>query len=353
MNPFRIIQSLLNRLLPFTRPGTPLIQDLVHTVALCAFLYFAPVIFENRSVGSQQPPRPLADDATATDNGQHEHNEHIRPAAERNAAAAGAAPALPNDGAEQFEDGDFVDDDDEEAELAAAEEEEALAAFEADADPAAAAAAAAAQQQRRAAAAATRQVGAKKARSLARRDQRRAYHEFVRTQGEAQRAREREGAEEREAELFEEKRRRAVAEAAVEERARREREERRERERRAREEEGRVQREALKVVREGLEGRGAVGVEEVLRRVGRNGAEGGDEGREWLERLLRAGGVVGRGRGADGCVRLVTTGGWVVRVRESDMQDAWRRAAAQVKSDAKITFADLGEALEELLRNRA
>ncbi|KAK0615499.1 hypothetical protein DIS24_g11754, partial [Lasiodiplodia hormozganensis] len=269
MNPFRILQSLLNRLLPFTRPGTPLLQDLVHTVALCAFLYFAPVIFESRSLGSQQQ-RPLADDATATDNGQHEDNQHIRPAAERNAAA----PALPNDDAAQFDDGDFVDDDDE-AELAAAEEEEALAALEAagaagdappqpGADPAAAAAAA---QQRRAAAAATRQVGAKKARSLARRDQRRAYHEFVRTQAEAQRAREREGAEEREAELFEEKRRRAVAEAAVEERARREREERRERERRAREEEGRVQREALRVVREGLEGRGAVGVEEVLRRV--------------------------------------------------------------------------------------
>ncbi|KAF9639146.1 hypothetical protein BFW01_g10043 [Lasiodiplodia theobromae] len=346
MNPFRILQSLLNRLLPFTRPGTPLLQDLVHTVALCAFLYFAPVIFENRSLGSQQQ-RPLADDATATDNGQHEDNQHIRPAADRNAAA----PALPNDGAEQFEDGDFIDDDDD-AELAA-EEEEAFAAIEAaravgdappqpGADPAAAAAAA---QHRRAAAAATRQVGAKKARSLARRDQRRAYHEFVRTQAEAQRAREREGAEEREAELFEEKRRRAVAEAAVEERARREREERRERERRAREEEGRVQREALKVVREGLEGRGAVGVEEVLRRVGRRaGGEGedGDGGREWLERLLRADGVVGR-----------TAGGWVVRVRESDMQDAWRRAAAQVKSDAKITFADLGEALEELLRNRA
>ncbi|KAL1637802.1 hypothetical protein SLS56_000357 [Neofusicoccum ribis] len=333
MNPLRLLQSLLNRLLPFTRPGTPLLQDLVHTLALCAFLYFAPTIFESRSAHQHQQPPPESDaggglahhdDATAP---QPDHRGPVPradelPAAEHEAADEDDDAAF--DEAEQFE-----EDDDPDGDAAAFVDGEAAAAGG------------------RRAAAANRQVGAKKARSIARRDQRRAYHEFVRAQAEAARAREAEGAEEREAGLFEEKRRRAVAEAVLEERARREREEKRERERRAREEEAGRQREALRLVRSGLEGRGAVEVREVVERVGR----GGEDGRAWLERLLRADGVVGRGVGRDGCVRMITAGGWVVRVEESDMQMAWKRAAKL--QAAKITYAHLGEALEEVLRHRA
>lgn len=329
---------MLNRLLPFTRPGTPLLQDLVHTLALCAFLYFAPTIFESRSAHQHQQPPPESDadaggldhhdDATAP---QPDHRGPVPradelPAAEHEAAADDDDDAA-FDEAEQFEEDDDPDGD---------------AAGLVDGNGEAAAAGG-----RRAATANRQVVGAKKARSIARRDQRRAYHEFVRAQAEAARAREAEGAEEREAGLFEEKRRRAVAEAALEERARREREEKRERERRAREEEAGRQREALRLVRSGLEGRGAVEVREVVERVGR----GGEDGRAWLERLLRADGVVGRGVGRDGCVRMITAGGWVVRVEESDMQMAWKRAAKL--QAAKITYAHLGEALEEVLRHRA
>ncbi|EKG12610.1 hypothetical protein MPH_10276 [Macrophomina phaseolina MS6] len=362
MNPFRLLQSLLNRLLPFTRPGTPLLQDLVHTLALCVFLYFAPTIFENNR---SAPAPPLgAAGAPPTDAGGPRHGGHTDYADDVPVPrdADGLLPAE-HEGPDAA--AGFADDDNDEEQFEEEEDFEAedLAAFEAaaggqhqpfvedaanadgqpgPADPDAAAAAAAARR-----AAANRQVGAKKARSIARRDQRRAYHEFVRSQAEAQRAREAEGAEEREAELFEEKRRRAVAEAALEEKARKEREERRERERRAREEEMTAQQEALRLVRTALETRGAVEVRGVVERVGR----GGPEGRAWLEKLLRADGLVVKGKGRDGCVRMITAGGWVVRVEESDMQAAWKRVAGLQK--AKITFADLGEALEEVLKHRA
>jgi hypothetical protein len=38
------IISLINRLLPFATPGTPLLQDLVHLGAICTILYYAPQI---------------------------------------------------------------------------------------------------------------------------------------------------------------------------------------------------------------------------------------------------------------------------------------------------------------------
>ncbi|KAH7044610.1 hypothetical protein B0J12DRAFT_742426 [Macrophomina phaseolina] len=324
-----------------SEPGTPLLQDLVHTLALCVFLYFAPTIFENNR---SAPAPPLgAAGAPPTDAGGPRHGGHTDYADDVPVPrdADGLLPAE-HEGPDAA--AGFADDDNDEEQFEEEEDFEAedLAAFEAaaggqhqpfvedaadadgqpgPADPDAAAAAAAARR-----AAANRQVGAKKARSIARRDQRRAYHEFVRSQAEAQRAREAEGAEEREAELFEEKRRRAVAEAALEEKARKEREERRERERRAREEEMTAQQEALRLVRTALETRGAV-------------------------ELLRADGLVVKGKGRDGCVRMITAGGWVVRVEESDMQAAWKRVAGLQK--AKITFADLGEALEEVLKHGA
>ncbi|KAK7517351.1 hypothetical protein IWZ03DRAFT_375956 [Phyllosticta citriasiana] len=342
MSPLRAIQSILNRLLPFTRPGTPLLQDLIHTACLVAFLYFAPQIFEsNRSGerrhddGSAQPATGGgldAHDNTVADPDALQEDDFLatEDAADIEAEDAAAEAALHGVDAAQHNQ-PRVDD-----ELA---DDHAAGPANNDDDnnnnnnnnPAAAAARA------------SRQVGAKKARSIARRDQRRAYHEFMRAQGEAQRARDAEGAEEREAEAFEEKRRRAVAEAALEEKARREREERRERERRAREDELRAQREAVRLVKDGLERRGVLRVEDVMWRVGKTGGEG----RVWLERLLRAEGVVGRGRSDDGFFRLVTASGWVVKVGHADMVAAWERAAE--KGMVKITYADLGAALGEVV----
>ncbi|KAK8190503.1 hypothetical protein HDK77DRAFT_473904 [Phyllosticta capitalensis] len=339
MNPLRAIQAVLNRLLPFTTPGTPLLQDLVHTACLVIFLYFAPQIFEAR--GARHAERYIAtgagglddhDNAVADPDALQDDFLEAEDAADveaEDAAAEAAVGAQHNPFNAGVEDGDDDDDDH------VAPQDQHAQAGPANANGNAAAAAAAAR--------ASRQVGAKKARSIARRDQRRAYHEFMRAQGEAQRARDAEGAEEREAEAFEEKRRRAVAEAQLEEKARREREERRERERRAREDELRVQREAVRVVREGLRERGAVRLEDVVERVGKRG----EVGREWVERLLKAEGVVGRGRSEDVFLDMLTASGWVVRVGRAEMVAAWKRAA---KSGAvKITYTDLGEALEEVV----
>ncbi|KAK7535346.1 uncharacterized protein J3D65DRAFT_630951 [Phyllosticta citribraziliensis] len=352
MNPLRAIQALLNRLLPFTRPGTPLLQDLIHTACLVAFLYYAPQIFESDRGNSRQYGSG-AQQATTGGGGLDDHDNAV------------ADPDALQDDFLAAEDAADVDAEDAAAEAAvhggwagAANGNQARVDDELDDEHAAGPAninhngnhndndndnnpAAAAAR-------ASRQVGAKKARSIARRDQRRAYHEFMRAQGEAQRARDAEGAEEREAEVYEEKRRRAVAEAALEEKARREREERRERERRAREDETRAQREAVRLVRDGLERRGVVRVEDVAGRVGKSG---GVEGREWLERLLRAEGVVGRGRSGDGFFRFVTASGWVVKVGHADIEAAWKRAAE--KGTVKITYTDLGEALEEVVLGSA
>ncbi|QRC91882.1 hypothetical protein JI435_020640 [Parastagonospora nodorum SN15] len=68
--------SLLNFLLPFTKPGTPLAQDIVHTAVLCGTLYYAPQIAEwyNARQHRDAPPdapdedtihQPGADPATA------------------------------------------------------------------------------------------------------------------------------------------------------------------------------------------------------------------------------------------------------------------------------------------------
>lgn len=47
--------TLLNFLLPFTKPGTPILQDLVHTAILCGTLYYGPQIAE--WYNAQQTPQ--------------------------------------------------------------------------------------------------------------------------------------------------------------------------------------------------------------------------------------------------------------------------------------------------------
>lgn len=188
-------------------------------------------------------------------------------------------------------------------------------------------------------------VGAKKAKSLARRDQRRAYHEFQRSRGEAQRAADAAGAAEREAALAAERSRRAAVEAELEERARREREERRAREEEERQEEMRARGETVRVVGEGLEKRGCVDLGEVARRVGRE--------RGWVEKLVRVSGLVG-GRKEEGVVKMVTGRGWVVRVDEGIMKEAYRIALEDDRHEKmKVSFEELGGMIEGVVVTRA
>ncbi|EON62298.1 hypothetical protein W97_01519 [Coniosporium apollinis CBS 100218] len=334
MDDVRTLISTLHRsitlLLPFTDPSKPLVQDVAHTIALCAILYYAPHFLERYRVYQQRlhhvHPPVVTTPATPTETpgmeamegpGAPQHQVHDPlPANPTNQPPA--APLEP------------LDDD--------APPLLVPAGPEPDSDPEDGPAA-------RPIRAPRQTVGAKKAKSLARRDQRRAYHEFQRSRGEAQRAADAAGAAEREAALAAERSRRAAVEAELEERTRREREEKRTREEEERREETRVRGEVVRVVGEGLERRGCVDLGDVARGVGRE--------RGWVEKLVRVSGLVG-GRKEDGVVAMVTGRGWVVRVDEGIMRESYRIALEDDhQRKLKVTFEELGSIIEGVVVARA
>ncbi|KAH0366618.1 hypothetical protein KCU65_g5231, partial [Aureobasidium melanogenum] len=326
VNPFSFIQRGLNILLPFATPGTPLYQDLLHLAALCTALYYAPQIQAYIQERRQSQTHNQAENQAE----QHIHN--IEPEAPQPRQQQAAPPPRP-----------FIEDAEED------EQEQPDAPFNDFAGPAG-------QQQddddgepgpvnpRPQAPPGSnnnRTVGAKKAKSLQRRDQRRAYHEFMRSQGEAQRARDAEGAEEREAQLAVERARRAAKEAEVETKRAKEREEKRLKEEKAREEESQRRERAVRVVREELESRRVVDLEEVARQVG------GNVGREWVEGLVRASGLLLESQGQHRT--MITANGWVVRVEREDMEALYSEAVADADEDGAVAYAKLGERLESIL----
>lgn len=330
--------TLLNFLLPFTKPGTPILQDLIHTVVLCGTLYFAPQIAEWYNT-QQLASAPPGDEQTLQPppEGQQtqqrvEAHENLQPA-----AADARAPFQP-----QIE--DEAEQPHPQPGPAQEAHEPAQAPFvPADGDPGPAFPNNAAERPRPTPA--NRAIGAKKAKSLARKDQRRAYHEFHRQEAELRRLADAEGKEEREAALAAEKARRAAAEAEIAERERKEREEvKREREREADEEAERRER-VVGIVREEVESRGAVDLEGVAGREGR--------GRKWIERVVRASGVLGAlEREAEGKV-VVTSRGWVVRVDRGLMEEAYREAEVYGEErDGIVDFEAFGEMLERAVRKR-
>ena len=254
------IIGLLNRFLPFATPGTPLLQDLVHLGAICTLLYYAPQI--QHWVQEQQNPTG-AQDETQNDNTVHLDNAPRAPQDENP-----RQPAFADDNADQHaapDDFENVPNDNFEAEQAHADIEEGQPgpAGPANAPP-------------------HRNVGAKKAKSLARKDQRRAYNEFMRSQGDAQRAEDAKDAAEREATLAVERERRKAAAAALEAKKAKERERKREAERKQREEEIRCRELAISLVREALEDQRMCDLFKVARQVG------GDVDEEWVERIIRS-----------------------------------------------------------------
>ncbi|KAF9695594.1 hypothetical protein EKO04_006470 [Ascochyta lentis] len=324
--------TLLNFLLPFTKPGTPITQDLIHTAILCGTLYFAPQIAEwynTRQLGNttdgvgretnpnqeedaqQNDPHELQDTAQEPpppQRGQPNLQAHIEDEIEPAAPQPGPAEPQPQ-----------------EAAFAAPEQ----------AGPA---------NERPRPTPQNRAVGAKKAKSLARKDQRRAYHEFHRQEAELRRLQAAEGAEERDAALAAEKARRAAAEAEIVERERREREERkREVEREVEEERERRER-VVRSVREEVESVGAVDLVDVAWTEGK--------GRVWVERLVRASGVLGQ-LAREGAKVLVTSQGWLVRVDKEIMERAYAEAEKfGVVHGGKVGFAEFGGMLEKAVRER-
>lgn len=319
--------GLINRLLPFATPGTPLIQDLVHLGVICALLYYAPQIQDwlqtrNRRLDQAETPQH-AQQAEAA--GEDDQDVNIRDNHDGNQSQQAFEAE-----ADRHDDGPDNDD------FRAFQQQQHQENDDGAPGPANPAAATAAQQ---------RNVGAKKAKSLARRDQRRAYHEFQRAQGEAQRARDAEGAAEREAAQAAERERRKAAEAKLEAKKAREREQKREQERREREEEISRRETAVAIVRRELEERRMSNLFEVARTVG------GDADDVWVERMVDANGLLGRG--ADGTVTMVTSTGWVVKVAREDMLEVYRKAAegGQGDENGKIGFEKLGGMLQDVLRS--
>ncbi|KAI7100927.1 hypothetical protein KC340_g10481 [Hortaea werneckii] len=321
--------SFLNRLLPFATPGTPLVQDLVHLAALCGVLYYGPQLqewYQQRPTQEQNAgeepdgPQPEQQGAGAEElepeqqqqqQQQQQQNIEHAPEEPRNAEPEQARPPPP-----------VIEDDDEEPEAGPA-------GGGAQAGPANTPA--------------HRNVGAKKAKSLARRDQRRAYHEFQRAQGDAQRAREAEGAEAREAAQNAEKERRRAAEAKLEEKRAKEREEKKERERKLREEDARRRELVVSLARDQLDEERMCDLFKVAKMVG------GDVDEEWIEAILKASGMLGR---KDDTMTMITGMGWAVRVTREDMDRTYHAAIEQEARDSegRISYEALGTMLEKVLR---
>jgi len=320
------IIGLINRLLPFATPGTPLLQDLVHLGAICTILYYAPQI--QHWAQERQHQHVAAGGDTAVDtapvgdvpNVPHDDNVPRDNARAFNDAADQHAPV------DDFENAQFNDQPEDNANAHIQEGQPGPAGP--------------------ANTPAHRNVGAKKAKSLARKDQRRAYNEFMRSQGDAQRAEEAKGAAEREAAIAAEKERRKAAAAAVEAKKAKEREQKREAERKQREDEMKSRELAIKLVREALDTDGLCDLFKVARQVG------GDTDEEWVERILRASDLVGM---KDGVLTMITSVGWAARISQQDVRKLYENAATQDVSDESgaIGYDRLGSMFETILRERA
>ncbi|KAK5710792.1 hypothetical protein LTR17_018708 [Elasticomyces elasticus] len=314
------ILGYLNRLLPFATPGTPLIQDLVHLGVICGALYFAPQI--------QEWYQQQRANKVPSNNGLPGNEQHIGP-------TVAAEPPAGNVNVVQPDDLVAAPDDSEDDEGQENVGNVNGVGHEPDGGGQPGPARVPDMPN-------TRNVGAKKAKALAKKEQRRAYHEFQRSQGEAQRAKDAEGAAEREAELGAERERRRAKEAALEAKKAKEREQKREQERKAREDDIRKRELVVKIVKHELEGHRVCDLMKVARRVG------DDFDVEWVEKIVTAGGIVGR----KGDVFTMITGmGWVVKVSEKDMAAVYRKAIEEdaADCDGRVSFETLGRMVEERL----
>lgn len=320
---------LLNSLLPFTKPGTPLTQDLIHTAILCGTLYFAPQIAE-RYNAQQRRSQPTDTPAHSTERTQVENDTTAPEGAPLDEGLArrhadhdhdhdnNAAPTPPNQPNHQPN----IEDDDH-------------APGPANPNP-----------NHPRPTPANRTIGAKKAKSLARKDQRRAYHEFHRQEAELRRLQESEGAEEREASLQAERTRRVAIEEAIREKEREERERlKREREIEAAEEVERRER-VVKFVGEEVRRRGGVDLVDVAYTEGKD--------RLWAERLVRASGLMAAlQREGDGHV-MITARGWLVRIDVELMEQVYKDAEVLGNGkEGKVSFEQFGGVLERAVLARA
>lgn len=303
---------IFNRLLPFATPGTPLIQDLVHLCAICVVLYFAPAIQDSL----RRRQRAAVQDRAASSTSQQQHDRAVDHSAAGNDVdgtvnATGEPILQPNE--------DYDDREQLEPLPVAEGGPEPLADDGDDIDP----------QEGPAnghvpTGTASRNVGAKKAKSLARKDQRKAYQEYLRSQGEAQRARDAEGAEEREAALEAERQRRALAEADLIAKKAREREQKRDAEKAEREAEYRRRETAIALVKADLASKNLSDLHRVAIQAG------GDVDVEWVEKVIQASGLLGR---KGDVLTMITSTGWAATITKQHAAALYSEAATQDVTD--------------------
>ncbi|KAJ4360361.1 uncharacterized protein N0V89_000923 [Didymosphaeria variabile] len=332
------VQRTLNLLLPFTHPDTPLVQDVIHTAVLVTTLYYAPQIAEY-------------------------YHAHHRPAAPYTTANAddsapigrilnGPPPDVPDGPLDE----DWVLQDDGDNEEAGIEppphaptpppgqlhnppiEDAAWQNDFANGDPGPA-------NDHPQPTRANRVIGAKKAKSLARRDQRRAYHEFHRSQAEQRRLTEEAGREGREAALAEEKARRAEVESLLAEEKRERQAWEREQKRKEADEEHQRRERVVEKVKEDIVRKGAVDLVDAAMEEGKD--------KVWIERLVRASGLLSQMEKGEEKV-MITGEGWLVKIDAEIMRTAYEEAASFSDSrDGKVNFANFGGILEKVVRARA
>lgn len=322
--------GVLNAVLPFTDPSRPLWRDIVQTLILCTFLYFGPQIRLERvydlfwRIGSKLSH-------IQQHNGQEIATEDANTVGE-----AEETPTQENLGEDEAADALNAERNERQDPLI-----EDIPPFEP--GPALNPALQQLEARRRDA---NRNVRAKKAKSLARKDRQRAYNEFVREQANAQKARDADGAVEREKEASKERERRKAVEAKIAAQKAKERAEKKEREAREKGEEEERRVKALNIVGERFK-TGLVWLDDVAEMVKRD--------RIWVEGIVKREGYLGM-KEVDGknTLTMVTRSGWLVRIDEDLMQETYMQIEELRgrEDDSDITPEETGACLESILRSR-
>jgi len=332
--PFKI----LNLLLPFTRAGTPLSQDVLHAIVLCGTLYYAPQInawyTAQQQAADEQNLEPAEgeEDTTATQAPHQTQGPEPRHAAED--LPLDERLVLQDDG-----EGDLDPGRPPRAPTPPPREEhvhqhdpaDAFAPGPANPPP---------NPSRN-----NRVVGTKKAKAIRRRNEERQYNEWVREQAQVRRLQDEEGREEREAALAIERERRAAAEEVIRQKEREEREAlKREREREAEEEAARRER-VVAYVRDRMAERGCVNLVEAAYTEGKD--------RTWVERLIRASGLLQQLQ-QEGSHVMFTGQDWLVSIDKEVMARAYAEAQLFGQGNGgKVGFEDFGGMLEKAMLARS
>lgn len=308
--------SIINSIIPFADPARPLWRDVLLSALLCTILYVAPQIDLSRTRRA------------VTTEGQRAE-EHVV-----------LQPDLPTDVPPQTEPEVLADDAAHEVDAVPVEDDAFLADFEqqqaqvdgvVEADDAGPANPHQPRPRNE-----NREVGAKKARAIARRNQQRAYNEFMREQGDAQRAEWARDEAERQKQIAVDQERRRAIDDQVREKERKEREARKAHAEAERQAELDAVKVAAKMIEEGLADRNLISVAEVKKAVKRDDA--------WVQELARREGILGtKSKDGEKSVVMLTRSGWIVCVSAAMMGSVYSQAeTACERGEGKVTWHEMG-----------